>query len=116
MDVRTSQEDQQPAAGWAAVDGDPETTWTALGRAGSWICLSYARPVAVRQVAVRFADDSPTGLRLLASEDALTWFELAPALELGAVELNYLWLLFPAAPLEYPPAVREIEVQGSPAR
>jgi hypothetical protein len=72
--------------------------------------------VVVRQVAVRFTDDSPTGLRLLASEDARTWFELAPALELGAVELNYLWLLFPAAPLEVPPAVREIEVQGAPAR
>ena len=59
---------------------------------------------------VQFAPGSPLGVLTLASDDARDWFELEPELELGPVTANYFWFLFPAAPGEPPPAVREIEV------
>ena len=109
--VLSSEDAQIPGAGWAAVDDDPETVWQASGNLGSWICLGYAQPLAVRTVDVQFAADSPLGLYTLASDDADNWFELEPELELGPVELNYLWFIFPAAPWAPPAAVREIELQ-----
>ena len=109
--VLSSEDAQIPGAGWAAVDGDLETAWRASGNLGSWICLGYAQPLAVRTVDVQFAADSPLGLYTLASDDADNWFELEPELELGPVELNYLWFIFPAAPWTPPAAVREIELQ-----
>ena len=112
--VLSSADREAPGAGWAAVDGDLETAWQAGGNRGSWICLGYAQPVQVRAVDVQFAAGSPLGLYTLASDDAVNWFELEPELELGPVELNYLWFIFPPAPLEPPAAVREIEIQGIP--
>ena len=63
---------------------------------------------------MQFAAVSTLGLYTLASDDAVNWFELESELELGPVELNYLWFIFPPAPLEPPAAVREIEIQGIP--
>ena len=108
--VRSSEEARIPGAGWAAMDSDPDTTWQAAGNRGSWICLGYAAPVKVQAVDVQFAPGSPLGVLTLASDDARDWFELEPELELGPVTANYFWFLFPAAPGELPPAVREIEV------
>ncbi len=108
--VLSSEEARIPGAGWAAVDGDLNTTWQAAGNRGSWICLGYAAPVEVHAVDVQFAPGSPLGVLTLASDDARDWFELEPELELGPVTANYFWFLFPAAPGEPPPAVREIEV------
>ena len=59
---------------------------------------------------MQFTPESPLGRITLASDDAHDWFELEPELELGSVELNYLWFIFPADPLAPPPAVREIEL------
>ena len=108
--VLSSEEARIPGAGWAAVDGDLDTTWQAAGNQGSWICLGYAAPVEVQAVDVQFAPGSPLGVFALASDDARDWFELEPELELGPVTANYFWFLFPAAPGEPPPAVREIEM------
>ena len=110
--VVSSADARTPDAGWAAVDGDPATAWHASGNWGSWICLGYAEPVQVRAIDMQFATGSPLGLQTLASEDAVDWFELEPELELGPVELNFLWFLFPADPSAPPAAVREIEVHG----
>ena len=108
--VLSSEEARIPEAGWAAVDGDLDTTWQAAGNQGSWICFGYAAPVEVHAVDVQFAPGSPLGVFALASDDARDWYELEPELELGPVTANYLWFLFPAAPGDPPPAVREIEV------
>ena len=110
--VRSSEDARTPDAGWAAVDGDLDTVWQAGGNWGSWICLGYDSPVQVRAIDVHFAAGSPLGLYTLASEDAVDWFELEPELELGPVELNYLWFLFPTDLSAPPAAVREIEVHG----
>ena len=114
--VLSSTDREAPDSGRAAVDGDLETAWQAAGNQGSWLCLGYDQPVQVRAIDVQFATGSPLGLCTLASDDADNWFELEPELELGPVELNYLWFIFPAAPLAPPPAVREIEVHGSGSR
>ena len=112
--VRSSEDARAPGAGWAAVDGDLNTTWQAGGNRGSWLCLGYAEPIQVRAVDVQFAAGSPLGLYTLASDDADDWFELEPELELGPVELNYLWFIFPADLRMPPAAVREIQVQSGP--
>ena len=112
--VLSSADAQAPDAGWAAVDGDWATVWRASGNWGSWICLGYDPPVQVRAIDVHFAAGSPLGLFTLASEDAVDWFELEPELEIGPVELNYLWFLFPADLSAPPAAVREIQVLPAP--
>ena len=110
--VLSSEDRQTAGAGLAAADGDWTTAWRASGSQGSWICLGYDRSVAVRQVDVLFAEDSPLEVYTLASEDAVDWFELEPELEIGPTDVNYLWFIFPAAPQAAAPAVREIEVHG----
>ena len=110
--VLSSEDQQTPGAGWAAVDGDLNTTWQAARSWGSWLCLGYEKPVQVRAVDVQFAAGSPLGVYTLASDDADNWYELEPELESGPVELNYLWFIFPADLLAPPAAVREIEVHG----
>ena len=72
--------------------------------------------MAVREVDVLFAEDSPLEVYALASEDAVDWFELEPELEIGPTDVNYLWFIFPAAPQAAAPAVREIEVRGFSGR
>ena len=114
--VLSSEDAQAPGAGWAAVDGDLDTAWQAAGNWGSWICLGYEKPVQVRAIDVHFAAGSPLGLFTLASDDADNWFELEPELELGPVDVNYLWFIFPADLSAPPAAVREIEILGAPGR
>ena len=70
----------------------------------------------VRAIDVQFAAGSPLGLFALASDDADNWFELEPELELGPVDVNYLWFIFPADLSAPPAAVREIEIFGAPER
>ena len=114
--VLSSEDARMPGAGRAAVDGDLDTAWRASRNWGSWICLGYAEPVQVRAIDVQFAAGSPLGLFALASDDADNWFELEPELELGPVDVNYLWFIFPADLSAPPAAVREIEIFGAPER
>ena len=112
--VLSSDDAQAPGAGWAAVDGDLETVWRAAGSWGSWICLGYEKAVMLRAVDVQFTPESPAAIFTLASADARDWFELEPELELGPVQANYLWFIFPAAPWAPPAAVREIQILPAP--
>ena len=114
--VLSSEDARRPDAGRAVLDGDPETVWRASQNWGSWICLGYEKPVQVRAIDVQFAAGSPLGLFALASDDADNWFELEPELELGPVDVNYLWFIFPADLSAPPAAVREIEIFGAPER
>ena len=109
--VLTSEDPILAEAGWAAVDGNPQTAWQASGSEGAWICLGYDRPILVRQVEVQFADGSPQTLQVLASADAVEWIDWSAEEDREAEEIRYLWLLFPAAPAEPPPAVLEIDVR-----
>ena len=110
MEVRASQEEQQPGAGWRAVDGDPGTAWQGVpGAGGWWLALAYDAPVSLRGLAVDWAE-APASMSILSSQDAVEWSEVVLPLTNGPVELNYLWLVFPDEGADAP-AIREIRVE-----
>ena len=112
VEVRSSQEDQQPGEGWLAVDGDVKTTWPVVPSAGGgWLVLTYDPQIALNGLAIDWASDSPTNSQFLYSLDADTWIELVLPLTNGPVNLNHLWLLFPGDELGKAPAIREIRVE-----
>ena len=109
-DVRTSQEDQQPLAGWQAVDGNSETVWQGIPNAGGWwLALAYDSIIPVNSVSVDWLD-APVGMSVLHSLDASDWAELDASLVNDPTEARYLWLLFPDEG-EGAPAIREIHIQ-----
>ncbi|MDD2239715.1 MAG: carbohydrate-binding protein [Kiritimatiellae bacterium] len=109
-EVRTSQEDQQPLAGWQAVDGDSETVWQGIPDAGGWwLALAYDSIVPVSKVTVDWLD-SPVGMTVLYSLDAGDWLGLDEPWVQGPVQARYLWLLFPDEG-QGPPAIREVNVE-----
>lgn len=112
VDVRTSDEDEQPSAGWLAVDGDTATMWQGEpGAGGWWLALGYDPAIAVTGLTLDWAPGSPTNVQYLYSLDATTWNELLLPLTNGPVDVNYLWLLFSDSDSEQPPALREIRLE-----
>ncbi len=106
-DVRTSDEERQPGAGWATVDGDPATRWQGAPDAqGWWLVLAFEHTRQLSAVRVEWAEGRAGAARCFTSLDAATWTEFAPPAPGEAIALHYLWLVFPAgAP---PPDVSEI--------
>ena len=112
VDVRTSHEDGQPAAGWLAVDGDTNTVWQGEpGAGGWWLALGYDPEIALTGLTLDWAPGSPTNVQCLYSLDAQTWHELVLPLTNGPLDLHYLWLLFPDGGAQQAPALREIHVE-----
>ena len=112
VDVRTSHEDGQPAAGWLAVDGDTNTVWQGEpGAGGWWLTLGYDPEIALTGLTLDWAPGSPTNVQCLYSLDAQTWDELVLPLTNGPLDLHYLWLLFPDGGAQQTPALREIHVE-----
>ena len=110
VEVRASQEDLQPGAGWLAVDGDLETTWQGVAGAGGWwLAFAYDAPVSLNGLAVDWSE-VPAAMSILRSLDAVEWSEVVLPLTNGPVELNYLWLVFPDEGTGAP-AIREIRVE-----
>ncbi len=110
VEVRASQEDLQPGAGWLAVDGDLETTWQGVAGAGGWwLAFAYDAPVSLNGLAVDWSE-VPAAMSILQSLDAVEWSEVVLPLTNGPVELNYLWLVFPDEGTGAP-AIREIRVE-----
>ena len=109
-DVRTSQEDQQPLAGWQAVDGDSETVWQGIPDAGGWwLALAYDSTLDLNGLTVDWAE-TPADMMVLRSLDAIDWAELELPLTNGPVPVNYLWLIFPDEGAGVP-AIREVNVE-----
>ncbi len=112
LEVRTSDEAFQPAAGWLAADEDPETAWRGLpGANGWWLAMAYEPPIPIRALALDWAPGSPTNVQCLLSLDAEAWTELVWPLTNGPVPARYLWLVFPAAGADLNPAIRELKIE-----
>ena len=112
LEVRTGDESQQPAAGWLAVDGDPETAWRGLpGADGWWLALAYEPRLSLNGLALDWVPGSPTNVQILYSLDAEAWTELVLPVTNGPVPARYLWLLFPAGDADAHPGIREIHVE-----
>jgi peptidoglycan/xylan/chitin deacetylase (PgdA/CDA1 family) len=112
VEVRTSQEEQQPAAGWLAMDGDTHTAWQGLpGGGGWWLALVYDPPVAVTGLTIDWAAESPTNVQFLRSLEEGALSELTLPLTNGPVDLNCLWLIIPNTGSNQAPAIREIQIE-----
>ena len=95
--VVTSDGGPEDPAGWAAVDGDPETGWTGREGAGGWyIAIGYGDTVAASHLVVDVADGSAMGMQCLISLDGDEWTEWAEDALEEPRTFNYLWLLFTA--------------------
>ena len=113
MTVVTSDDGPEHTNGWAAVDGDPNTLWAGEPGAGGWhIAVGYDSPLRMTNLVVDVAEGSPADIQCLYSLDAKEWRPLPDDLARNPVELNYLWLLFPADDLTASePRVIEIRPQ-----
>jgi hypothetical protein len=110
LEVRTSQEDQQPGAGWLAADGDAGTFWQGVpGAGGWWLVMAYESTVNLRDLSVDWADE-PAGTVVLHSLNAVEWSELELPLTGESDPLNYLWLVFPDEGT-CAPAIREVNIE-----
>lgn len=110
--IQASHEDAGANSGWLAVDGDSDTCWRGMpGGNGWWLALSFDPHLALNGLHIDWADGSPTNVQYLYSRDADTWFDLEMPITNGAVELNYLWLLFPADEDGAAPGIRELGIK-----
>ena len=109
VDVRVSDEQQQPGAGWLAVDGDPTTAWqgTPVG-GGGYLVLAYECPWPLSGVDLNWEPEAPLGILFFSSTNAENWTEFRPPLNNNSIELQYLWLMVPVVDGEDLPALREI--------
>ena len=112
VDVLSSVDDECPASGWLAVDGDPATAWTGSLAEGCWIVLAYARDISPVSIDVTAPELTLAKARLLASADADTWMDWTEASTNELVPVRYLWLLFPPAAMGNP-QINEIVVWES---
>ena len=95
--VVTSDGGAEDPAGWAALDGDPETGWTGQLGAGGWfIAVGYGDTVVATNLVVEVVEGCATQMQCLISMDAVEWAEWTDGKKGAAVEFNYLWLLFTA--------------------
>ena len=110
--VVTSDDGPEHTNGWAVVDGDTNTWWQGQSGAGAWyVAVGYDAPVLMTNLVVD-AEGAATGaVRCLYSLDGDAWAELPESLEDGAVELNYLWLIFSGEGATAAPQVRELHPQ-----
>lgn len=90
----------------AVADGDEATWWSPeWAGSGAWVALTYDESFLLTELSlVLGAEDTPVSV--LVSEDAVEWREVEAPLADWEADVQYLWVLFPAA--EEAPVVREI--------
>jgi hypothetical protein len=103
-------DDEPPvfASGWAAVDGDPATAWTAQQAGGAYLAVEYRPELELRGLQVELAEGSPPPETPLYSRDGTSWRTLPKDLARTPVVLTYLWLVFPDDGSGAVPGVAEI--------
>jgi hypothetical protein len=114
---------QPPGDTKAAFDGDPATRWTS-GRpqeTGQWFALDLGAPQAFARVMLDSAGspgDYPRGLRLEASDDGVTWREVAALPDTqGAAPGGVLDLLLPpSTTLLLPPTTTALRLPCTTTR
>lgn len=90
----------------AVADGDEATWWSPewVG-SGAWVALTYEESFLLTELALVLGrEDTPVSV--LVSEDAVEWREVEAPLADWEEDVQYLWVLFPAA--DEAPVVREI--------
>ena len=107
-DTVLTSDGSEDAAGWLAVDGDPETAWIGRKLGGGYLVLGYESTVEITAVDVELAAGSLANVEILCSLDAETWSPLPDDLESQPVALNYLWVIFPDEGTDAVPRVLEI--------
>ena len=102
----------EDAAGWNAVDGDPETAWTGQQAGGGYVVIEYAPALKLATLDVYLGEGSLANAEILYSLDARDWRPLPDDLESNPVELKYLWVVFPDDGTADVPQVLDIVPNG----
>ena len=102
----------EDAAGWNAVDGDPETAWTGQQAGGGYVVIEYAPVLKLTTLDVYLGEGSLANAEILYSLDARDWRPLPDDLESNPVELKYLWVVFPDDGTADVPQVLDIVPNG----
>ena len=82
-----------------------------VGAGGWYIAMAYNPTVTMNNLVVDLEPDSLTNIQYLYSLDSKDWSAWTPSMANTQVQLNYLWLIFPADGTDAVPKVREIRLQ-----